>query len=60
MQKEITLKPDNVRPAGTVIPWQEKLKELPPITSREDLVKGQWENYDAWAYTYIWHLVVSF
>ena len=45
---------------GTVVPWEQKIKELPPMTGREDLVKQQWEAYDAWAYTYLWHLVVSF
>jgi hypothetical protein len=48
------------RPPGTVMPWEQKIKELPPMTGREDLVKKQWETYDAWAYTYLWHLVVSF
>ena len=53
-------KNETARKPGTVVSWEERLKEVPPITGREDLVKQQWENYDAWAYTYIWHLVVSF
>jgi len=53
--------PDQPAPKpGTVVPWEQKIKELPPITGREDIVRQQWETYDAWAYTYIWHLVVSF
>ena len=48
------------RPPGTCIPWEEKKKELPPITGDEQLVKNAWESIDGLAYTYIWQLVVSF
>jgi len=48
------------RPPGVCVPWEEKLKELPPILSREDLVKQNWQNLDGLAYVCAWHLVLSF
>lgn len=48
------------RPPGVCVPWEEKLKELPPILSREDLVKKNWQDVDGLAYMYVWHLVLSF
>lgn len=47
------------RPPGVCIPWEEKLKELPKIVSNEQLVRKTWEDIDALAYMYIWHLLVS-
>ena len=48
------------RPPGTVIPWPEKKKELPPITADEPLVKKVWEDVDGLAYVYIWQMLLSF
>jgi len=48
------------RPPGSCIPWEEKKKELPPITGDEALVKRQWEEIDALGYTYIWQVLLSF
>lgn len=48
------------RPPGVVIPWDEKVKDLPPIQANEQLVKQVWESNDALAYTYIWQLLLSF
>lgn len=48
------------RPPGVCVPWAEKKAELPPITGDEQLVRRVWEETDALAYMYIWHLVVSF
>ncbi len=48
------------RPPGACIPWEEKQKELPPITGDKELVKRQWENIDALGYTYIWQVLLSF
>lgn len=45
---------------GVCIPWEEKKKELPPIQGDEAVFRQVWEDVDAMAYTYIWHLVVSF
>ena len=52
-------KPD-VRPPGTCIPWQEKLKELPEIKGDAELVKRIWEDTDALGYVYIWQCLLSF
>jgi hypothetical protein len=48
------------RPPGSCIPWEEKQKELPPITGDKELVKRQWEDIDALGYTYIWQVLLSF
>lgn len=48
------------RPPGVCIPWQEKAKELPPITGDPQLVKQVWEDVDSLACMYIWQLLVSF
>lgn len=45
---------------GVCIPWEEKLKELPPITGDAALVQQVWENIESLAYTYIWHCLLSF
>lgn len=48
-----------VRP-GVCFPWEEKLKQLPPITGDQGLVKRVWENVDALGNTYIWQMLLSF
>ncbi|MCY3021164.1 MAG: hypothetical protein NTW87_19290 [Planctomycetota bacterium] len=48
------------RRPGVCIPWEEKVKELPPIQTRPELVQKVWEDVDAAAYVYIWHCVLSF
>ena len=45
---------------GVCIPWEEKVKELPPIQGDKDLVKAVWENIDALGNLYIWHCLLSF
>ncbi len=45
---------------GETIPWQEKLKELPPILGDEAIVKKVWQDVDGLAYMYIWQLLLSF
>lgn len=45
---------------GCCIPWEEKLKELPPIPGNEELYKQIWQNNDALAYMYIWQVLLSF
>lgn len=47
------------RAPGVCVPWEEKLKELPPLTGKEELVKKCWEDVDGLGYMYIWHLLVS-
>lgn len=48
------------RPPGTCIAWDEKRKELPPITGDEQLVKRVWEEVDGFGYMYIWQVLLSF
>ena len=47
-------------PPGVCIDWQEEKKQLPPINGDEDQFRRVWEEIDSLAYTYIWHLLVSF
>jgi hypothetical protein len=49
-----------VRPPGVCIPWEEKLKELPPIQGDAELAKKVWQDVDALGYVFIWHCVLSF
>lgn len=48
------------RKPGVCIPWQEKVKDLPPIVAGEELVQTVWEDNDALAYMYIWQILLSF
>ena len=48
------------RPPGTVVTWDEKVKELPPIQGDAQLVKKIWEDTDGLAYMYIWQVLLSF
>ncbi len=45
---------------GICRPWEEKARELPPITGDQDLVRRVWENVEALGNTYIWQLILSF
>ncbi len=45
---------------GVCIPWEEKLKELPPLTGDAELAKRIWEETDALGYLFIWHCLLSF
>jgi hypothetical protein len=45
---------------GICRPWEEKAKELPPITGDQDLVRRVWENVEALGNTYIWQMLLSF
>ena len=40
--------------------WEEKAKELLPITGDQDLVRRVWENVESLGNTYIWQLLLSF
>jgi uroporphyrinogen-III decarboxylase len=48
-----------VRP-GTCFPWEEKMKELPPINGDATLAGNVWNNIEGLAYLYIWHVLLSF
>jgi uroporphyrinogen-III decarboxylase len=45
---------------GSCRAFDEKLKELPPISGDPALVRRVWDDVDSLAYIYIWHLVLSF
>jgi len=48
------------RLSGTVKPWPEAKSRLPEIEGDEAVVRKSWEGLDAWAYSFLWHCVVSF
>lgn len=48
-----------VRP-GVCFPWEEKMKELPPISGDPSIPKRVWEDIEGLSYLYIWHLLLSF
>ncbi len=48
------------RPAGSVVTWQEEKSRLPEIVGDEEIVRRTLGGIDAWAYTFLWHCVVSF
>jgi hypothetical protein len=52
--------PQMGRPPGACIPWSQQLAQIPPIQRHSDLVEQIWSDVDGLAYTFIWHLVVSF
>ena len=45
---------------GVCVPWEEKLKEWPPINGDQEMVKRVWEEIDALGYMYIWQVLLSF
>jgi hypothetical protein len=45
---------------GVCIPWEEKLRELPPICGDPDIPHQVWNDIEGLAYLYIWHLLLSF
>ena len=48
------------RVPGYVMPWEEKLAELPPIQGDAALCRRVWEDIDALAYMYVWQVLLSF
>lgn len=52
--------PQGKVPAGACLPWEAKRKEIPAIPGDPELCRQIWQNTDALAYFYIWHLVLSF
>jgi|YelNatPaOPRAMG01_1025707.scaffolds.fasta_scaffold26275_2 uroporphyrinogen-III decarboxylase len=45
---------------GVCFPWEQKVKELPPITGDPDLIRKVWEDIEALGNTYIWQMLLSF
>jgi uroporphyrinogen-III decarboxylase len=45
---------------GVCIPWEGKLRELPPILGDAEIPRRVWEENEGLAYLYIWHVLLSF
>jgi hypothetical protein len=45
---------------GVCIPWETKMAELPALVGDARLARQVWEDVEGFAYTYIWHLLLSF
>ena len=58
--RRMTKQRETKRDPGVCIPWEEKRRELPPITGDEKLVERKWEDIDTLGYIYIWHCLLSF
>lgn len=48
------------RRPGVCVPWKEKRAEMGQLTGDEAIVKRVWEEQEALAHMYIWHVLVSF
>lgn len=60
-QHDPRLDPDGVgRPAGFVEPWPQVRQSWPKIEGDEEIVRDTWQGIDSWAYSFLWHMVVSF
>lgn len=45
---------------GVCFPWEQKLRELPPLSGDTALTERIWNDIEGLAYLYIWHVVLSF
>jgi uroporphyrinogen-III decarboxylase len=45
---------------GVCSPFEDKLKDMPPILGDERIVRRIWEQNEGLAYLYIWHVLLSF
>ena len=45
---------------GACLRWEEKLRDLPPLTGQPELVRQVWEEVDSHAYNFIWNLLLCF
>jgi hypothetical protein len=41
-------------PPGVCFPWEEKVKDIGAIVGDESIIKGEWDNLEAFAYVYLW------
>ena len=48
------------RPPGTTIPWDQKVKEMPPIVGDQELVERVWKQTDSLGYLYIYFCLLAF
>ncbi|GEA17297.1 hypothetical protein [Moorella sp. E306M] len=42
---------------GTCVPWRIKKEEFGDLLGNEEIVKGEWEKLDTFAYAFIWFWV---
>jgi len=47
-------------PPGICFPFEQKLKELPPILGDVATIREVWDSIEGLAYQYIWHVVLSY
>ncbi len=47
-------------PPGICLPFEERLKQLPPISGDIKILHDVWDNLEGLAYLYIWHMLLSF
>jgi uroporphyrinogen-III decarboxylase len=45
---------------GVCFPWEEKVKELPPVPGDSVILRRVWDDIEGLAYLYIWHVLLSF
>ncbi|MCC7175190.1 MAG: hypothetical protein IT159_08340 [Bryobacterales bacterium] len=45
---------------GVCFPWEQKVRELPSLSGDPFLFRKIWDELEGNAYTYIWHLLLSF
>jgi hypothetical protein len=45
---------------GICLPFEEKLREMPPVLGDINVVRDVWDNIEGLAYLYIWHVLLSF
>lgn len=48
------------RPPGVAVPWEEKIKQLPPMTGDKELVERVWKETDSLGYLYIYFCLLAF
>lgn len=51
-------RPNSAR--GICLPFEEKLKSMPPVPGDVAIVRDIWNNIEGLAYLYIWHVLLSF
>jgi uroporphyrinogen-III decarboxylase len=45
---------------GVCLPFDDKLREMPPIMGDPEIVREVWERVDGFGYLYIWQVLLSF
>jgi hypothetical protein len=45
---------------GVNLPWELQKQRIPSLSGDEKIVREVWEHIDKLAWTFIWHVLVSF